>query len=83
MRAEYEVEGQEAGSITIRDVGHSRGRMTVTNDAAAVVADLVGKGLLPEGRRLLYFDSQGELGEMLILDGRFAGFAFVDGSSDF
>lgn len=39
-----------------------------------IVADLAALGWLPPGRRLLYYDSQGQLDELLVRDGKFAGF---------
>ena len=46
--------------------------MSVTNDAEFVVLELRNK--LLEGRRLFYYDSENEFCELLIRDGRFAGF---------
>ena len=61
--------------LVIRDVGPWDKHPTITNDAEKVVEDLVAKGKLPEGRRLFYYDSEYELGEILVKDGKFAGFA--------
>ncbi len=73
----YNIVGQPAilaglDCIVIRDVGHAHGRMTVTNDAETVVFDLG----LPAGCRLFYYDSSGDLDE-LVHDGHgiFIGFA--------
>jgi hypothetical protein len=44
----------------------------VTNDAEWVVAQLAGYLL---GRRLFYYDSLGSLDELVVKEGRFAGFA--------
>ena len=60
--------------LVIKDVGPWDRHPTITNDAEAVVADLVRGGKLPEGRRLFYIDSEGERDEILIKGGRFAGF---------
>jgi hypothetical protein len=75
-RARYETVDEESTSevLVIRDVGGSRA-MTVTNDAESVVAELhqhYGLG----ARKLLYYDSSGDLDE-LVHDGagRFVGFA--------
>jgi len=73
LRCKFEVVTVERDAVTIRDIGH--GQMTVTNDAENVVAELVKSDLLPPGRRLFYYDSAGELDEMLLHNGRFAGFA--------
>jgi hypothetical protein len=50
---------------------------TVTNDAEAVIADLVRDKWLPEGDRVVYRDTEGQWDELLVKDGRFAGFAFL------
>lgn len=79
MRARYitvpapsEAQAVADDPLVIRDVGVEC--MSVTNDAEAVVEDLAAKGLLPPGRRLFYYDSDGQLDELLVKDGRFAGF---------
>ena len=59
--------------LIITDIGGPR-CMTVTNNAEAVVEDLVSRGKLPPGRRLMYYDSEGELDEIVVHDGAFAGF---------
>lgn len=60
--------------LVIRDIGPWDRYRTVTNDAEAVVEALVKAGRLPEGRRLLYFDSEGDLDEIIVKNGKFAGF---------
>ena len=79
MRANYEVVGFRADlmEVLIRDVGPWDRFITVTNDAENVVRDLIVKGMLPEGARLYYYDSEGELGEIVVMDGEFARFAPV------
>jgi hypothetical protein len=59
------------GHILLRDLGPWDLFPTVTNDAENVV-----KRLAPDigSRRLFYFDSEGELGELVIAGGKFAGF---------
>jgi hypothetical protein len=61
--------------LVIRDVGPWDKYRTVTYDAEFVVEDLVRRGYLPavghQGRRLLYFDSNGRLDEIVVEDGRF------------
>lgn len=73
IRAQYRIEEQTDDKIVIRDVG--RDCMSVTNDAEAVVRDLQRNGML-DGRRLFYYDTDGQLDE-LKHDGRgtFRGFA--------
>ncbi len=61
------------GFFVIRDVGN--GNMSVTNDAEDVVRRLIDVRALKPGQRLLYFDSDGQLDELKIKDGKFAGFA--------
>lgn len=60
--------------LIIRDVGPWDEHPTVTNDAEAVVSELLAKGMLPRGRQLLYYDSEGELTEIVVRNGRFGGF---------
>jgi len=73
-RAQYSIVQQTAGAVTIRDIGPWDSCLTVTNDAENVVADLL---TTLGGRRLYCYDSEGELGELLIKDGLFAGFGPV------
>lgn len=61
--------------LVIRDVGPWEICPTVTNAAEEVVVELVRTGHLTEGRRLLYYDSENVLDELLVKDGKFAGFA--------
>ena len=71
-RARYELVREDREGVLIRDLGPWSKHPTVTNAAEQVVAEL-----LPtlRGRRLYYFDSNGELDELVVRDGRFAGFA--------
>jgi len=48
----------------------------VTNDTEAVVQELAPR---LRGRRLEYFDSDGRLDQLLVTDGKFAGFAPAGG----
>jgi hypothetical protein len=59
--------------VIIRDTSSDSGGPTVTNDAEAVVKQLLALGVL-KGRRLFYFDSEGALDEIKVQQGRFAGF---------
>lgn len=73
LRAKYRIEEQTEEKIVIRDVG--RECMSVTNDAEAVVRDLQQNRML-DGRRLFYFDSEGQLDELKHDgNGLFTGFA--------
>lgn len=60
--------------LIIADVGPWDVHFTVTNDAEWVVEQLVAGGHLPEGRHLLYYDSGGDLDEIVVEGGKFAGF---------
>jgi hypothetical protein len=63
--------------LTIRDLGPWDRHRTITNDAEGVVARLADQLV---GRQLYYFDSEGILDEILVADGRFAGFSPGGGS---
>ncbi|MCC7202419.1 MAG: hypothetical protein IT393_07160 [Nitrospirae bacterium] len=63
--------------LVIIDIGPWHIHSTITNSVELVVDRLVSQCLLPAGRRLFYYDSEGELAEILIRDGMFAGFASV------
>jgi hypothetical protein len=73
-RAQYLIMPDESNDeqLVIRDLGPWNHFPTVTNDAENVVADLAGQ---LNGRKLLYYDSNGRLDELLVRDGRFVGFA--------
>lgn len=57
--------------LVIRDLGPWDRHPTVTNDAESVVRELEP---ILSGRRLFYYDSTGQLDELVIRDGHFAGF---------
>lgn len=57
--------------IVLRDVGPWDKHLTITNDAESVVEDVAP---MLRGRRLFYYDSEGDLTELLVKDGKFAGF---------
>ncbi len=72
--ANFEVLENTADHILLQDLGPWNQYMTITNAAETVVAQVekqygIGK------RRLLYYDSEDELTELRVKDGRFAGFA--------
>lgn len=62
----------DADDLIIKDMGHGTGCPTVTNDAEAVVAELAPR--LSPRQRLLYYDSDNNLDELKIKDGKFVGF---------
>lgn len=70
--ARYRVEEVAIDAVVIRDIGPWDVHKSVTNDAEAVVADLLETyGAL----RFFYYDSAGALDELLVEDGKFVGFA--------
>ncbi len=72
--AKFEVVRSDNGTVVLRDVGPWSKHPTVTNDAEQVVESL---GNWVGSRRLLYYDSDGELTELKHEGTRFTGFAFV------
>lgn len=73
-RAAYEVVERDAGKVVLRDIGPWSQHPTVTNDAEQVVEDVLAWA---GGRRILYYDSEGELTELVHDGTRFVRFAFV------
>jgi hypothetical protein len=70
----YKVIQSDDNLVLIRDVGPWDRHPTVTNGAEDVVAELAAS---LKGRRLEYFDSLGDRAEILVKDGKFAGFKAV------
>lgn len=68
--AHYEVSIDAPHALVIRDLDD--GQVSVTNDAAAVVAE-VADAL--RGRALFYVDTLGRVDRIVVEGGRFAGFA--------
>lgn len=62
--AQYEVEQDDGLVVVIRDLGPWHRFPTVINDAECVVARLHAEGRLGVGRRLFYWDSEGDLAEI-------------------
>ena len=76
MHANYELLGINIyGQVVIRDIGPWHIHMTVTNDIEHVVAELYDKGILGERQTLLYYDSYGDLDQVLHVGREFVGFA--------
>jgi hypothetical protein len=69
--AQFRVIRETREQVVIEDVGPWNEHPTVTNDAEWVVEQLADK---LHSRTLLYFDSFGDLDELLVKNGRFAGF---------
>ena len=79
--ARFEIVSARPGAdrVVIKDIGPWDGCLTVTNDAERVVAKVQMLGQLTGGRsRLFCIDSEGVKGELLIKDGKFAGFGRYD-----
>lgn len=72
MKPNYAIVEETLGCVLIRDLGPWDRHMTVTNGAEEVVVELAH---LLRGRRLEYYDSDGDRDQILVRDGRFAGFA--------
>ena len=72
MKPNYKIIEETTECVVIQDLGPWDRHMTVTNGAEGVVAELAH---LLRGRRLEYLDSEGERDQILVKDGRFAGFA--------
>lgn len=70
-KASYSVVNESDEFVVIVDIGPWDQFSTVTNDAEAVVEELIG---MLAGRKLFYYDSEYEFCELVIKDGKFAGF---------
>jgi hypothetical protein len=70
--ANFKVIFESENTVVIKDIGPWDVHFTVTNDAEGVV-----KRLAPmlNGRRLFYYDSEGDYDEILVRDGKFRAFA--------
>lgn len=71
----YEIVEETDVCVVIRDMGPWDRHHTVTNGAEDVVAELASR---VGGRRLEYYDSEGRRDQLLIRDGKFAGFACAE-----
>ena len=76
--AKFSIVGESDSVFLIRDLGPWDVHFTVTNDAENVVLQLAPR---LKGRKLLYFDSEGEVTELKVKDGRFAGFGAIFGAA--
>ena len=74
--ARFSISFEDSERLVLLDVGPWDQYPTITNDAEGVVERVVrgesGKGL--GNRRLFYVDSEGLIDELLVRDGKFAGF---------
>jgi len=73
--ANFDIIERTDKTITLMDLGPWDKYPTVTNSAEEVIEFLFRVGVLKEGQRLLYYDSENELTELLHKDGKFVGFA--------
>lgn len=82
-RAVYHVVEEDftGDRVVLRDVGPWDRRPTVTNDADAVVADLLATSRVNRSGRIYYFDSCGEPNELRHDGTRFIGFGPWSGVS--
>lgn len=71
-RANYQIVRHTSDYLLIQDVGPHDQYLTVTNAAETVVEELAPR---LGSRRLFYYDSDGQLDELLVKDGVFNGFA--------
>lgn len=74
LKPNYRTVTVTPACMVIRDIGPWDKHLTVTNGAQQVAKELQSK---LNGRRLFYIDSEGELGELLIKEGKFAGYAQI------
>ena len=74
QQANYLVKEKTDQRIVLQDIGPWDRYMTITNAAESVLASLGNTG----NRRVFYYDSDGELTELLVKNGHFAGFAPVN-----
>lgn len=65
-------------SITIMDIGHDQGCLSVTNDAEHVVRRVKVVYGLGKNQRLFYYDSDGRKDELLHDSERFLGFGILE-----
>lgn len=68
----FELVEETNECVLIRDLGPWDQHMTITNGAEAVVLAMAPS---LAGRRLEYIDSEGQRDQLLVKNGKFAGFA--------
>ena len=71
-RPNFIIESETEDCLLIRDIGPWDHHPSVTNAAEEVVEELAPH---LHGRRLEYIDSDGQRDQLLVRDGKFAGFA--------
>lgn len=70
----YEIVEDDHEFLVLRDIGPWDQYFTITNGAENVVQELLSR---LGDRRLMYYDSLGDLNELLVKDGQFDGFKHV------
>lgn len=70
--ARFDVLAIQSDLIVLVDVGPWDKYLTVTNDAEGVIQKLSSRGL--DGRRVIYYDSEGEPTELRHNGARFTGY---------
>jgi hypothetical protein len=73
-QANIEIISNESNIIIIKDIGPWDNHPTITNDAEGVVSRLWRGCHLSNQKRLYYYDSEGQMDELLHKDGVFKGF---------
>lgn len=71
-QANWRIRQKTDEVVIIEDLGPWDKYPSVTNVAESVVEELAPN---LKGRKLLYYDSDGQIDELLVKDGKFAGFA--------
>lgn len=81
MKPNYEIVEDESTNdlLVIRDLGPWDKHKTITNDVENVVKELVANRMLLGNRKLVYYDSECDRGEILVKEGKFAGFGAITG----
>jgi hypothetical protein len=70
--ANFEIIKDTPKILLIQDIGPWNAYPTITNAAEDVVESLSDR--LTNGKRLFYYDSEGQCDELKVENGRFAGF---------
>jgi hypothetical protein len=73
--ANYEiVEDRPGEALIIWDIGPWDQYKTITNAAEEVIRELHARGLIPGKRQVLYYDSEGQIDELLHDEAHFLSF---------
>lgn len=75
--ANFKIVSSTRDWLVIRDVGPWDQYMTVTNAAEQVVEDLIVGKVLHSGQRIAYYDSGGDLDEIVVAGDRFESFRLL------